>query len=155
MGDARLVTAGMVGRSHGLDGSFTVELPGHSLESGTVVWIAGEERRIERRSGTDDRPLVRVEGITEQKAARALRGERLLVEDTLAADEWLAEDLIGCVVEGLGEVRQIVGGPSCDVLELDGGQLVPLVSDAVVAVDLDARLIQVDRRFLRLDEDAT
>jgi 16S rRNA processing protein RimM len=151
-GEARLVTAGRVGRSHGLDGSFHVEAPDHGLARGTLVTIAGDARRVERRGGTDDRPLIRVEGIADREAARALHGELLLVEDTLGDGEWLADDLVGCNVEGVGEVRRIVGGPSCDVLELAGGELIPLVSDAVLGVDLQSRTISVDRRFLRLEE---
>ena len=149
----RLVTAGIVGRSHGLDGSFSVERADHPLEQGTVVHVAGQERPIERRFGTDDRPLVRLRGVFDREAARALKGELLLVEDTLAEGEWLAEDLVGCRVEGLGEVRKIVGGPSCDVLELEGGELVPLIADAVREVDLEARRIEIDRHFLKLDAD--
>ena len=48
-------------------------------------------------------------------------------------------------------VTRVVAAPSCDVLELDGGALVPLVGDAVRAVDLERRRIEVDRRFLGLD----
>ncbi len=40
---------------------------------------------------------------------------------------------------------------SADVLELDGGVLVPLVADAVTAVDVTRRTIEVDERFLGLD----
>jgi ribosomal 30S subunit maturation factor RimM len=49
----------------------------------------------------------------------------------------------------------VIAGPSCDVLDVgDGGMLVPLVSDAVTRIDLDARVIEVDRSFLGLDRDA-
>ena len=34
------------------------------------------------------------------------------------------------------------------MLELDNGQLVPLVSDAIEAIDLDAREIRVNQVFL-------
>jgi 16S rRNA processing protein RimM len=149
--DARLVTAGIVGRAHGLDGSFTVERPDHPLAEGTVVRVAGAERTIERRGGTDKRPLVRLDGVADREAAQALGGELLLVEDVLEEGEWLVEDLVGCTVEGLGEVRRVIPGPSCDVLELEGGQLVPLIGDAVKAVDTGARRIEVDAGFLRLD----
>jgi len=152
-GETRLVTAGRVGRSHGLDGSFAVERPDHELAKGTLITVAGDTRRIERRAGTDERPLIRLEGVTDREAARALHGEPLLVEDTLGDGEWLADDLVGCKVEGMGEVRRIVGGPSCDVLELEGGELIPLVSDAVLGVDLEAGSISVDRRFLRLEDE--
>jgi ribosomal 30S subunit maturation factor RimM len=49
---------------------------------------------------------------------------------------------------------RVIDSPSCDLLELEGGQLVPLISDAVRSVDLDARAIEVDRRFLRLEDEA-
>lgn len=150
---ARLVTAGVVGRPHGLDGSFNVELPKQPLEVGAMVQVADVQRRVERRAGTEHRPLLRLEGVADREAAAALRGELLLVEDTLAAGEWLAEDLVGCRVEGLGTVRRVIDSPSCDLLELEGGELVPLIADAVERVDVERRLIEVDRRFLRLEEE--
>jgi 16S rRNA processing protein RimM len=150
---ARLVTAGMIGRPHGLDGSFHVERPMQPLEAGTVVDVAGARRRVERADGTEQRPLIRLEGVATREAAADLRGELLLVEDTLAGDEWLAEDLVGCRVEGLGTVQRVIDSPSCDLLELEGGELVPLIADAVERVDVERRTIEVDRRFLRLEEE--
>lgn len=147
----RLVTAGVVGRTHSLDGSFYVERPDHPLDLGTVVQIGGREHEIDRRAGTDVKPLVRLAGIATREAARALRGEPMLVEASLGEGEWLAEDLVGCRVLGLGAVVRVIDAPSCDLLELDGGELVPLISDAVRDVDLDARTIAIDRRFLRLE----
>jgi 16S rRNA processing protein RimM len=147
----RLVTAGRVGKPHGLDGSFHVGEVQHPLTPGTVVTIAGRRRGVEHRGGTADRPVVRLEGVRDRPAAAALRGELLLVASELADGEWLAQDLVGCRVNGLGTVSRVIAGPSCDVLELDGGALVPLVSDAVRTVDLDRRTIEVDERFLGLD----
>jgi 16S rRNA processing protein RimM len=152
--EARLVTGGVVGRSHGLDGSFYVERPAHPLAVGTAVEVGGESRRVERRAGTDDRPIVRLAGIAVREDAAALRGELLLVEDSLGEGEWLAADLVGCRVDGLGSVLRVIDSPSCDVLELEGGELVPLVSDAIERIDLDNRTIEVDRRFLRLDDES-
>jgi 16S rRNA processing protein RimM len=148
---ARLVTAGVVGRTHGLGGSFYVERPDHPLEPGTVVRVRDREHRVVRRAGTDRKPLVRLDGVAVKEAAAALRGELLLVEATLAEGEWLAEDLVGCAVDGLGTVQRVIDAPSCDLLELEGGELVPLISDAVLRVDLDNREIEIDRRFLRLE----
>lgn len=154
MGDEpRLVTAGVVGRSHGLDGSFHVEHPQHPLTRGTVVALDGREHTVERRAGTDRKPLLRLAGVGTREAIAALRGEPLLVAATLGEGEWLAEDLVGCQVDGLGAVVRVIDAPSCDLLELEGGELVPLISDAVRTVDLDARRIEVDRRFLRLEEE--
>ncbi|NLT04941.1 MAG: hypothetical protein GXY03_01400 [Solirubrobacterales bacterium] len=150
-GERRLVTAGVVGRPHGLDGSFHVERPADPLAPGTVVWLEGRARTVERRAGTDSRPLVRLAGMAAREDAAAVSGAALLVEQELAEGEWLAEDLVGCEVAGVGTVTRVVAAPSCDVLELDGGALVPLVGDAVRAVDLERRRIEVDRRFLGLD----
>jgi 16S rRNA processing protein RimM len=140
-----LVTAGRVGKPHGLDGSFYVEGPRHALPEGAELTVAGGTHRVVRRAGTDDRPLIRLADLDD---ARPLRGELLLVEDELAEDEWLAADLVGCRVPGHGSVTQVVDGPSCSVLELDDGTLVPFVSDAIERVDLEAREIRVREGFL-------
>jgi 16S rRNA processing protein RimM len=140
-----LVTAGRVGKPHGLDGSFYVDTPRHELPEGASLTIAGASREITRRAGTDERPLIRLSGVDDPAA---LRGETLLIEDELAADEWLASDLAGCRVPGFGAVARLVDGPSCSLLELDDGTLIPLVSDAIVRVDLEAREIHVNADFL-------
>jgi 16S rRNA processing protein RimM len=150
----RRLPVGRVGRAHGLDGSFYVVRPAHPLPAGTAVSIAGREATVERRAGSDERPLVRLTGISSREAAEALRGESLFASDggALAPGEWPAEELVGCTIEGLGEVRRVVEAPSCDVLEVgDDGVLVPFVSDAVKRVDTSAKVIEVDREFLGLD----
>jgi 16S rRNA processing protein RimM len=141
-----LVSAGVVGRAHGRDGSFYVERPDHGLAEGTRVRLAGEERTVERRAGRDDMPLVRVSGVEDP---RPLRGEVLLVEAELEDGEWLAADLVGCRVEGLGTVARVVDGPSCGLLELEDGELVPFVSEAIESVDVQSRTIRADTDFLR------
>ena len=140
-----LVTAGRVGKAHGRDGSFYVEGAEHPLHEGTGLTLGAGAHTIERRAGTDERPLIRLSGLDDP---RPLRGEPLLVEAELAAGEWLAADLVGCEVPGLGRVRRVLDGPSCDVLELDDGTLVPFVSDAIETVDLEAGQIRVYRGFL-------
>ncbi|HEX6652368.1 MAG TPA: hypothetical protein VF072_06465 [Thermoleophilaceae bacterium] len=140
-----LVTAGRVGKPHGLDGSFYVETPRHALPEGTSVLLADEQREITRRAGTDERPLVRLAGIEDP---RPLRGELMLVEDELADDEWLASQLIGLSVPGLGTVSQVIDAPSCSVLELDDGTLIPFIADAVRSIDLEAGEIHVNEGFV-------
>jgi 16S rRNA processing protein RimM len=140
-----LVTAGRVGKPHGLDGSFRVDFARHPLPLGTEVVVAGSGHRVERRAGTDERPLIRLAGVEDP---RPLRKELILVDEELEEGEWLASDLIGCAVPGAGKVARVLDGASCSVLELDGGELVPLVSDAIEAIDLDAREIRVNRDFL-------
>jgi 16S rRNA processing protein RimM len=146
--------AGRVGRAHGLDGSFYVDGAAAELVSeGAEVLVAGRRATVERRAGTDARPLVRLSGVADRSAAEALRGEELWSEAAAepVAGEWDVAELVGCEVPGIGTVRRVVAGPSCDVLEVgDRAVLVPLVSDAVRRVDPAGRVIEVDLHFLGL-----
>jgi 16S rRNA processing protein RimM len=156
------LSAGAVGSPHGLDGSFHVTRPRPELlVVGTTVLVAAGEREIVRRAGTDARPILRLDGCEDRGAAEALRGEELRVSRALApelgADEWWAEDLVGCVVRDgerrVGTVKRLRALPSCEVLEVaraDGEAelLVPLVRDAVRSVDIARREIEIDLEFL-------
>ena len=154
--------AGRVASPHGLDGSFHVAQPNASLLSlGATVLLDGEPRKITRRAGTDLRPIVRIEGCEDRRGAEALRGLEIAAPRDAApgleADEWWAEDLVSCRVHDggreVGMVRRLLALPSCEVLEVarDGGGadlLVPLVRDAVRAVDIERRQIDVNLTFL-------
>jgi 16S rRNA processing protein RimM len=126
------LAGGVVGRPHGLDGSFHVLSPRPALLAlGTTVRAAGRDTEVVRLAGTDDRPIVRLAGVDTREAADALRGTELLVPRSVAPpledDEWWAEDLVGCrVVDGdraLGRVVRLMPLPSCEVLEVapEGG----------------------------------
>lgn len=157
-----LLNAGRVGRPHGLDGSFHVTRPrGVLLPIGGTVRVAGDPYEIVRRAGTDDRPILRLQGIDDRFRIEALRGEDLLVARSAAPPlppgEYWPEDLEGCAVEtpagrGLGKVTAMRALPSCEVLEI-GDLLVPLVGDAVLSIDVDARRIVVDPVFLGIEQD--
>ncbi|MBV8946799.1 MAG: 16S rRNA processing protein RimM [Solirubrobacterales bacterium] len=153
--------AGRVGRPHGLDGSFHVTRPNlELLENAASVMVDDRELEITRRAGTPRRLILRLQDHENRAAAEALRGKDMLVARSeapeLGPDEWWAEELVGCAVHDgarvVGTVRRLVELPSCEMLEVErtgGGELlVPLVSDAVREVDVDARAIDVDLRFL-------
>lgn len=168
--------AGRVGRAHGLDGSFYVTgARPRLLEVGSIVSVGGRSRKIARRSGTDERPILRVEGIDDRAAAESMRGRELTVEyenaPALDAGEWWAGELEGCEVwdgdRSIGVVTRLVELPSCEALEVDlrahrvAGEeardadraqahalLVPMVSDAVRSVDVERGRIDVDMSFL-------
>ena len=152
--------AGVIGRPHGLDGSVHVgQARSGLLTVGVVVRVDGVDRAIERRAGTETQGSVRLAGFGDRDAAEALRGCELYVAresaPALEADEWWAEDLEGCRVHDgereVGTVTRLLALPSCEVLEVarDGAPLlVPLVSDAVRAVDVVGKSIDVDLRFL-------
>jgi 16S rRNA processing protein RimM len=126
-----LVTAGRVGKPHGRDGSFYVEGACHALPADTTLLLRNSPHTITRRAGTDERPLIRLSDVPDPGA---YRGELLLVDEQLGNDEWLASDLLGRSVPGHGRVVGVLDGPSCSLLELSDGTLVPFVSDAIRSV---------------------
>jgi 16S rRNA processing protein RimM len=141
-----LVTAGRVGKAHGLDGSFYIDELQAELELGSTLHLAGHPHELIRLDGTDDRPLVKLEGVEDPAA---VRGELLLIEDELEEGEYLAADLIGCEVPGLGRVERVLDAPSCPLLEVgEDGHLIPMIGDAVKQIDLERKVIEVDRDFL-------
>jgi 16S rRNA processing protein RimM len=153
--------AGRVGRPHGLDGSFHVTRPDARLLAGIAeIFVNGRPERVDRRAGTDERPILRLAGHSGREAAEALRGAALTVAPerapALEPGEYWAHELAGCAVwDGerlVGEVRRMLPLPSCEALEVarDGGGelLVPMVRDAVRTVDVGARRIDVDLAFL-------
>jgi 16S rRNA processing protein RimM len=140
----------VVGRPHGLDGSFHVIRATPALAGESVV-VAGESRVIARRAGTPERPILRLDGCSSREDAEALRGADLLVPDVLEEDEFWARDLVGCaVVDGsreVGVVARMVALPSCEALEV-GELLIPMVRDAIRSIDVEARRIDVDMEFV-------
>jgi len=159
--DEGWLSAGRVGRAHGLDGSFYVTRPRPALlVLGSSLRVADSDREIVRRAGTDAKPIVRLAGIDTREALDALRGCDLLVArdavPPLADDEYWPEDLEGCTVTdgdtAVGVVRRMIGYPSVDVLEVerDGAQdlLVPMVRDAIRSVDIAARRVDVSLAFM-------
>ena len=139
---------GVVGKPHGLDGSFYVVRPEpgalvHGLETSLGV--------IERLAGTAQKPIVRLTGVRDRNGAEALRGRSLVAAVELDEGEWLAEQLVGLtVVDGdteVGVVARVRAYPSCEILEV-GDRLIPLIDDAVRDVDLEAGRIDVDLEFV-------
>jgi len=155
------LSAGWVGRPHGLDGSFRVRLARPALlTAGREVSVSGRLARIVRRAGTERDPILRLSGCHSRADAEALRGEALLVPRAeappLGEDEWWAEELEGCRVHDgsleVGVVRRLVELPSCEMLEVvrpGGGELlVPMVRDALRHVDVAGRCIEIDLEFI-------
>jgi 16S rRNA processing protein RimM len=155
------LVAGRVGRPHGLDGSFHVTGPRPGfLADGAAVRVRDQDTEVVRLAGTEERPIARLAVADSREAIEALRGQELLVPRSVAPpleeDEWYASDLEGLrAVDGgseIGFVTRLVPLPSCEALEVtrpDGRELlVPLVRDAVRAVDLEAGTVDVDLAFL-------
>ncbi|MGI8712227.1 MAG: ribosome maturation factor RimM [Solirubrobacteraceae bacterium] len=164
----RWLRAGVVGRPHGLDGSFHVGRPVPALLAQDIdVRVGPDQLRVVRMAGLAGAPILRLEGCAERADAEALRGREILVAreraPELETDEWWAEDLEGCAVRDgdreVGVVSRLLELPSCEVLEVTRtaedpsdpprpALLVPLIADAVRTVDTARGVIDVDLRFL-------
>jgi 16S rRNA processing protein RimM len=148
------VRIGRVGRPHGTDGAFSVSEPTDRIELldvGRRVFIGGREGRISARKGTGQRPIVKLEGADPEP----VRGQAIEVpraELALNQGEYLIDDLIGCDVvdrdRHVGRVTDVLALPAADALEVERTLLVPMVSDAVRAIDIDQGRIDVDMAFL-------
>jgi 16S rRNA processing protein RimM len=159
------LSAGRVGRPHGLDGSFYVTRPRPRLiAEGTAVVVGGVQRMIVRRAGTEQRPILRLEGVADRASVEGLRGEELTIAGadapSLGDDEWWAHELEGCEVRDgeqlLGVVSRLVELPSCEALEVapaGGGAplLVPMVKDAIRAIEPREKRVEIDLGFLGLE----
>ena len=154
MSNDQLVPIGRVGRPHGLDGAFVVE---HASDDerrwqvGATVLVEGEPATITiaRRVGGGKR-AIRLDRDVERGAGLAIPSSEL---PATGPDSYYAFQLVGLAVveEGgrdLGDVAEVVPGVANDNLELSDGTLVPLIEDAVRAIDLEAGRVVVVRGFL-------
>ena len=152
-----MLSAGRVGRPHGLDGHFLVsDAREELLELGRTVTVADREASIVSRKGDARRVILRLDLTPDRTAAEELRGRDLMVDRSAAPpledDEFWAEDLEGCTVADgdrtLGTVVRLLGLPSCEALELEDGTLVPMVRDAIRSIDVKAKRIEINAGFL-------
>jgi 16S rRNA processing protein RimM len=160
--DEPRLSAGWVGRHHGLDGTFHVTRPrAELLTEGATVTVDGVARRVVHRGGTAARPLLRLEGLDHISSVEPLRGKDLLVDRSalppLDQDEFWPDQLVGVPVRStggavVGAVAQVLVLPSCDVLEVrrpDADDLlVPLHRDAVPELDVAAGRVVIDLGFM-------
>lgn len=148
------VRIGQIVGAHGLRGHVKVQ----PLTDVLTRFAVGARLRLQGNWVTVDtytlhkgRPLIKLSGINDVDTAQALQWEFLeaIPSDTeLEEDEFLVDDLIGCVVvtsagKELGEVEDVLQLPAHDVLQV-GEILIPLVEEFVKDVDLDNAVITVE-----------
>lgn len=151
--ERRQVPLGRIVGVFGLRGELKIAPTGvgeDALRGGLRVHVGVRELTVEGVRSHKHLLLTRFEGIGDANAAGELVGNDVVgyVDDVaLRSGEYLDEDLIGCrlIQEGrtLGTVREIRHYPAQDILELSGGELVPLVAEFVREIDAGARVIQV------------
>jgi len=126
---------GRVVRPHGLKGEVVLDLVSNRSERsmpGSVFVTDGGELRIESSRPFRHRWLVTFAGVRGIDAAEALRGRVLRAPPLDDPSALWVHELVGSTVvdhaDGttLGTVVAVVANPVSDLLELDGGTLVPL-----------------------------
>jgi 16S rRNA processing protein RimM len=150
-----LVPVGRVGRPHGLDGAFVVEQSSDDerrFAVGAVLRADGERVEVVavRRVG-GGRIAIRLDRPVKRGTVLSVPRSSLPEPER---DSYYAFELMGLVVDSadgpLGTVVEVRPGSANDNLVLDSGVLVPMIEDAVLAIDLDSGSIVVDRDFLGL-----
>jgi 16S rRNA processing protein RimM len=162
-----LWACGTVGRAHGLKGEFYLNL----LPNGLAYLAGGERFYLERPApgeplevvvvragGTDERPLLRLEGVDSREAVAGLHGAAILASGVTldeGVDHYPVSELLGArVVTGdveLGVVTEVLMNPAHDIIQVDAPDgtrsLIPFVAE-LVEVDRERRLVRVREGLL-------
>jgi 16S rRNA processing protein RimM len=129
-----LLEVGRVGKPHGLAGEVVVALVSNRPErvvAGSVFLTDHGDLRIESSRPFGGNWLMRFVDVDSRERAEALRGTVLRGRPLEDDEAWWVHELIGSEVfdlggSRLGVVSGVLANPASDLLELDGGALVPL-----------------------------
>jgi 16S rRNA processing protein RimM len=146
------VRIGKVGRSHGIDGAFFVEQPSEDArwwKTGATFLADGTPVEVVAHRSSSGRPVIKVEPHVERGAVLEVERDQLppTVEDEYYAFELVGLDVVEQGGRSLGTVKAVTPGVANDVLELEGGALLPMVEDCILRVDLQAGRIDVAQGF--------
>jgi 16S rRNA processing protein RimM len=147
-----LVQVGRVGKPHGLQGAFYVELASQDPErfaKGAKLLCGGVPAEVVESKRAQGRPVIRLDVAAPRGAELAIPRAEL---PPPAEDSYYVFQLVGLAVEeeggrALGTVRDVDPGVANDVLVLDSGVGLPLVEDCILDVDLAAGRIKVAPGF--------
>ena len=148
------VPVGRVGRPHGLDGAFVVEQgsddPGR-YAVGAELHVDGVPAKItvSRRVGRG-RHAIRLDRAVERGTTLTVLRSQL---PPLPDGEYYAFQIIGLRVEEVGGrecgiVKDLLPGPANDNLELEDGTLVPMIEDAIAAIDPAEGIVLLNPGFI-------
>ncbi len=122
------------------------------LEIGSLLYTPDRELRVASARPFKHRWLVRFDGVSDLEAAERLRDKPLFAPPLSDPDALWVHDLVGSEVrsvsgEALGKVRAVLANPASDLLELEGGGLVPVrfvveQSRGLVVVDVPEGLLE-------------
>lgn len=139
---------GRITKAHGLRGEVVVLLtssePEVRLAPGAVLDADGRSLTVQAAKPHQDRWIVRFRESTTRESADALRNTELFGEPLEDPEALWVHDLVGATVVDAGGVERgrvvaVLANPADDLLELDGGALVPVTF--VVGWDDDRRVL--------------
>lgn len=147
---------GRVGKPHGIDGSFFIELPSDDerwWQPGARFLAGGSVAEVVAARRSSGRPVVKLDRPVERGALIEVERDALPPTEE---DEYYTFQLLGLPVtdetgRALGTVKGVTPGIANDVLELDTGVLLPMIEDCVRSVDLEAGSITVAPGFVTAD----
>lgn len=131
-----LLEVGRITKPHGVTGQVLVALSSDRtsrLDPGSVLATDRGPLTVRTSAPHQDRWIVRFDELGDRSDAEAWRGTVLRAEALEGDDDELwVHELIGAAVvladgTAVGRVVSVVGNPASDLLELDGGALVPVV----------------------------
>jgi 16S rRNA processing protein RimM len=152
-----LLEVGRIVKAHGLRGEVVVELTtdrDERVAPGTTLWDRSERAyEVLRSSPHQGRWIVAFAGVADRTAAEGLRGTVLLAEalddpDVLWVHELIGSEAFDAAGKALGRVVAVQANPASDLLELEGGALVPVrflmsASAGTVVVDPPPGLLEL------------
>jgi 16S rRNA processing protein RimM len=129
-----LLEVGRVVKPHGLAGEVVVVLVSNRaerVEVGSVFSTDAGPLHIEAARPFGANWLMRFVGVDTREQAESLRATVLRSSPLQDEEAWWVHELIGSIVldtDGvqLGTVQSVIANPASDLLELDGGGLIPL-----------------------------
>ncbi len=145
---------GRVGRPHGLDGAFVVEQGSDDAGRyavGAELHVDGVPAKVmvSRRVGRG-RHAIRLDRAVERGTTLTVLRIQL---PPLPEGEFYAFEIIGLRVEEVGGrqcgiVKDVLPGPANDNLELEDGTLVPMIEDAIAAIDPAEGVVLLNPDFI-------
>lgn len=150
-----MLEVGRIGRAHGVRGELYLDLltdRTERLDVGARLFAGTDWLTVAAARRAGERYLVSFEEITDRTAAERFVGRTVSAEPLppRADDDGMyVHHLIGALVVGVdgheyGRCTGVLANPAHDILELEGGGLVPVVFVQRVEGAGDARRITID-----------
>jgi 16S rRNA processing protein RimM len=147
-GDVPVLDVGHVTKPHGLRGEVLVNLVTDRTERlapGAVVASDRGDLVVRAARPHHDRWIVTFDGCSTREQADELRGLTLRAEAIDDPDEMWVHDLVGATVvtvagDTVGRCVGVIANPAADLIEVDGGALVPVN----FVVDHTADVVTID-----------